>query len=368
MSDPRKACHPQYRTASDPLHHVTLGALLIRTVSRTGQYPVATIVGIILVYLASRAVALIPAEGFYWWYLRTGTGFCLGLLCLTTLIALGAMDESNNPDLLPDLRKAAVGSAAVGFATALPIIGLASFIPEPFWLPFHDAWAGWWVDVSIISLGSMCALSAGLDILIAWAASSRYGLSFFRSSQIAFQALRKNHLTQFKSRNVLIALGTVMSVIPYASLLVVPLVFHMAMTAFEAFDAVSRGTVEMGHDASYYHKGKVAAAQFFCSIPFGMNAAELDGWLYYGGGLELWRELYAPFNIVPFPCGNTGVQMGGWFNREINSPSDLEGLKMRIPGLGGEVIQRAGATHQGVAMLVFTAALYLVHSLRKIPM
>jgi TRAP-type mannitol/chloroaromatic compound transport system substrate-binding protein len=114
--------------------------------------------------------------------------------------------------------------------------------------------------------------------------------------------------------------------------------------AFEAFDAVSRGTVEMGHDASYYHKGKVAAAQFFTAIPFGMNAAELNGWFYYGGGLKLWRELYAPFNIVPFPCGNTGVQMGGWFNREINSAKDLEGLKMRIPGLGGEVIRRAGAT------------------------
>jgi TRAP-type mannitol/chloroaromatic compound transport system substrate-binding protein len=114
--------------------------------------------------------------------------------------------------------------------------------------------------------------------------------------------------------------------------------------ALEAFDAVSRGTVEMGHDASYYHKGKVAAAQFFTAIPFGMNAAELDGWLHYGGGLELWRELYAPFNIVPFPCGNTGVQMGGWFNREINAPADLEGLKMRIPGLGGEVMLRAGAT------------------------
>ena len=114
--------------------------------------------------------------------------------------------------------------------------------------------------------------------------------------------------------------------------------------AFAAFDAVSRGTVEMGHDASYYHKGKVAAAQFFTSIPFGMNAAELDGWLYYGGGLELWRELYAPFNIMPFPCGNTGVQMGGWFNREINTPEDLMGLKIRIPGLGGEVFKRAGAT------------------------
>ena len=114
--------------------------------------------------------------------------------------------------------------------------------------------------------------------------------------------------------------------------------------AFEVFDAVSRGTVEMGHDAAYYHKGKVPAAQYFCTIPFGMNCLELNAWLYYGGGLELWRELYAPFQLVPFPCGNTGVQMGGWFNKEINSAEDLKGLKMRIPGLGGEVIQRAGAT------------------------
>jgi len=114
--------------------------------------------------------------------------------------------------------------------------------------------------------------------------------------------------------------------------------------AHEAFDAVSRGAVEMGHDASYYHKGKIDAAQFFTAIPFGMNAAELSAWLFFGGGHELWRELYAPFNLVPFPCGNTGVQMGGWFNREINSVDDLKGLKMRIPGLGGEVIRRAGGT------------------------
>ena len=113
---------------------------------------------------------------------------------------------------------------------------------------------------------------------------------------------------------------------------------------FEVFDAVSRGAVEMGHGASYYHKGKLDAAQFFTSIPFGMTQLEMNGWIYYGGGLELWRELYAPFELVPFMCGNTGVQMGGWFNKEINSVADLEGLKMRIPGLGGEVLRRAGGT------------------------
>ena len=128
------------------------------------------------------------------------------------------------------------------------------------------------------------------------------------------------------------------------------------MPAFEVFAAVSRGAVQMGHDASYYHKGKVDAAQFFTSIPFGMNYLELNGWLFYGGGLELWRELYAPFNLLPIPCGNTGVQMGGWFNKEINSVDDLKGLKMRIPGMGGEVMQRAGATQITVpASEIFTA-------------
>jgi len=113
---------------------------------------------------------------------------------------------------------------------------------------------------------------------------------------------------------------------------------------FEVFDAVSRGTAELGHSGPYYWKGKSEATPFFCAVPFGMNAQEMNGWLYSGGGLDLWRELYAGFNLVPFPAGNTGVQLAGWFNREINSIDDFKGLKMRMPGLGGEVIARLGAT------------------------
>lgn len=114
--------------------------------------------------------------------------------------------------------------------------------------------------------------------------------------------------------------------------------------AFESFDTVSRGTAEMGHGAAYYWKGKSEAAQFFAAVPFGLTAQEMNSWLYHGGGMDLWKEVYAEFGLVPTAAGNTGVQMGGWFNKEINSLNDLKGLKMRIPGLGGEVLKRAGGT------------------------
>ena len=113
---------------------------------------------------------------------------------------------------------------------------------------------------------------------------------------------------------------------------------------FEIFDAVSKGTAQMGHGAAYYWKGKSEAAQFFAAVPFGLTAQEMNGWLYHGGGMELWKEVYKPFGLIPSAAGNTGVQMGGWFNKEINSVGDLNGLKMRIPGLGGEVLKRAGGT------------------------
>jgi TRAP-type mannitol/chloroaromatic compound transport system substrate-binding protein len=112
--------------------------------------------------------------------------------------------------------------------------------------------------------------------------------------------------------------------------------------ALETFDAVSQGTAEMGHGSAYYWKGKTQTAALFTTVPFGLNAQEMNGWLHYGGGMELWRELYEPFNLVPLAAGNTGVQMAGWFNREIKNLGDLKGLKMRIPGIGGEVISRLG--------------------------
>lgn len=119
--------------------------------------------------------------------------------------------------------------------------------------------------------------------------------------------------------------------------------------AMEVFDAVSQGVADAGHGAAYYWKGKVPSSVFFTAVPFGMNAQEMNGWLHYGGGLELWREAYAPYKLVPFTGGSTGVQMAGWFNREINSIDDLRGLKMRIPGLAGEVFAAAGGTAVRIA-------------------
>jgi TRAP-type mannitol/chloroaromatic compound transport system substrate-binding protein len=116
------------------------------------------------------------------------------------------------------------------------------------------------------------------------------------------------------------------------------------VAGLEVFDAVSQGTVEMGHSASYYWAGKIPATQFFCAVPFGMIAQEQNSWFYGGGGLELWREIYARNNLMVFPAGNTGTQMGGWFRKEIKNADDFKGVKMRIPGLGGKVVAAVGAT------------------------
>lgn len=114
--------------------------------------------------------------------------------------------------------------------------------------------------------------------------------------------------------------------------------------AFESFDAVSNGAADMYHGAEYYWVGKSPAFAFFTAVPFGMTANEIMAWTEFGGGQQLWDELSAKFNIKPFAAGNTGHQMGGWFKREIKSLEDMRGMKIRMPGLGGEVLRRIGAS------------------------
>jgi TRAP-type mannitol/chloroaromatic compound transport system substrate-binding protein len=112
--------------------------------------------------------------------------------------------------------------------------------------------------------------------------------------------------------------------------------------AAEGFDAVSSGTVEMNYANAYFWTGKSFAAQYFTAVPFGLNFQGFNGWYYDGGGKELWREVYDRFNLVPFMCGNTGVQMTGWFRKPIEKVEDLNGIKMRIPGLAGRVYKELG--------------------------
>jgi TRAP-type mannitol/chloroaromatic compound transport system substrate-binding protein len=117
----------------------------------------------------------------------------------------------------------------------------------------------------------------------------------------------------------------------------------------EAANAVSAGTVEMCHTASYYYWGKDPTFALGTAVPFGLNSRQQNGWMYYGGGMDLMNEFYGTKNIIAFPCGNTGAQMGGWFRKEIKSLADLQGVKMRIGGFGGKVISKIGVVPQQIA-------------------
>lgn len=114
----------------------------------------------------------------------------------------------------------------------------------------------------------------------------------------------------------------------------------------QVLDAVQEGTVECGHSAAYYYVGKNEALAFGTTVPFGLNAQQQNAWFYHGGGLDTMNQLYADFNVISFPSGNTGVQMGGWFKNNIQTVSDLNGLKMRIPGFGGKVMAALGVNVQ----------------------
>lgn len=120
------------------------------------------------------------------------------------------------------------------------------------------------------------------------------------------------------------------------------------MPAFGVVDALQTGSIECAHTASYYFVGKNRAFGFETTLPFGLNQRQQNAWIYYGGGLQLVREFLRDYNIVNFPGGNTGVQMGGWFKKEIKTLADLKGMKMRIPGIGGEIMSRLGAVPQQI--------------------
>ena len=113
---------------------------------------------------------------------------------------------------------------------------------------------------------------------------------------------------------------------------------------FDSFDEVASGNAQMYHAADYYWKGKHPGWAYFTAVPFGFVYSEINAWINWGGGQELWDELSGEFGLKCLTCGNTGVQMGGWFRKEINSADDLKGLKMRIPGLGGDVMAKLGAS------------------------
>jgi TRAP-type mannitol/chloroaromatic compound transport system substrate-binding protein len=117
---------------------------------------------------------------------------------------------------------------------------------------------------------------------------------------------------------------------------------NILVPAMQVFDATSAAQIDAFHSGVYYWKGKNSAFSIFGGMPLGLTSEEMITWLKFGGGYELWREMYGKFNLYPLIGGTTGPQMGGWFKKEINSLADLKGLKMRIPGLGGEVMKRLG--------------------------
>lgn len=114
--------------------------------------------------------------------------------------------------------------------------------------------------------------------------------------------------------------------------------------AFDSFDEVASGNAQAYHAADYYWKGKNLGWAYFTAVPFGLTYTEINAWIRFGGGQQLWDKLAGEFGLKNLMAGNTGVQMGGWFNKEINSADDFKGLKMRIPGLGGDVLAKLGAS------------------------
>jgi TRAP-type mannitol/chloroaromatic compound transport system substrate-binding protein len=186
--------------------------------------------------------------------------------------------------------------------------------------------------------GGLGAVAAGLVPAIASASAARR-LTMVTSWPAGFPGLGTS--ANRVARRIEAASGGEFSVSVYSA--------GEKVGPFEVFDAVAAGDFDLYHSADYYQTAKSPAYNFFTAVPFGMTAIEMAGWLLHGGGQELWDELSAPMNIKPLMCTNTGTQMGGWFNREIRTVEDFEGLKIRMPGLGGVALSKLGAEPVNIA-------------------
>ncbi|WP_333840001.1 TRAP transporter substrate-binding protein [Pelomicrobium sp.] len=186
-----------------------------------------------------------------------------------------------------------------------------------------------------LSLAAAGALAAPAIVRAQSAVRWRLASSFPKSLDTLFGT------TEAFCKRVAVLTGGKFQIRPFAGGEIVP--------GLQVLDAVQQGTVECGHSASYYYVGKNKAFAFDTCLPFGLSARQQNAWMYRGGGLAALRELFRDYGIVNFPGGSTGAQMAGWFRREVKSLADLKGLKMRIPGIGGEIMARLGVVPQTLA-------------------
>lgn len=213
----------------------SLSALFVAAISRAGKYPVATIIGVALTYASSRALALIPTDTPFLWYVRIGTGFSLGLLVLALLVTLGALRGAERPKPFPVLTQAIIYSATIGFFAAIPVAGLGVLAQESLSSAAINAWAMWWLNVSIVACGGLWAVSAGIDTPIAWTVFARHRFSLRRSLLVAHSTATQIGVNSARPRVAVLTVGTLFALIPYVSLLAIPLLSHLSLAAFESW-------------------------------------------------------------------------------------------------------------------------------------
>ena len=213
---------------------ISIGQLMMRSVARAGQYPVSTIVGVMLSYCATRLVALLPATSALAWYLRIALGFSLGLFLLSLLVALSALRGVKRPALLFRLGQAAIGSTAIGFITAVPVIGFALLVPQWFWQPVLNTWAYGWIDASIVACGALWIAAISPDMLIAWPHAVKSRTSLQQSLLFTWMQVEDGYFSPYRTAASIVVAGAILAFIPLVSLTVIPLLAHLSMVLYQS--------------------------------------------------------------------------------------------------------------------------------------